>query len=416
MSDFNFTEQSTPEQKAAVDKIVGWLDNFDFNPKQKVMRMIGPAGSGKTTIMRQIAQKTKRRVRFAAFAGKAAMVLRSKGCEGAETLHKTFYEPRGASVKHYKEELAKLEGITNAAERVTQEALLAKLRKNMETPGFIRKLADEFEYGTAFCFDEVSMVDKFLGSDAESYGFPIVAVGDPNQLPPIQGTGYFFPPNFVPDIELKAVHRQKGDSPILRLADAVLANKTLPFGKLGDSEIVKGIPANRFLEFDQILCGTNKLRINVNTAIRKRQGRTKVMEPGEKLICLQNNYEVGVMNGSQWQVINCKPWTDTKGNVFYIAHIRSLDEPDVEITRALIHVNPLLEGHPKQDKYWTPMLSGVSTGLVMTYGYCITVHKSQGSQWGSVMVLDDWSGNSYREWLYTGITRAADRVTLARAQ
>ena len=62
------------------------------------------------------------------------------------------------------------------------------------------------------------------------------------------------------------------------------------------------------------------------------------------------------------------------------------------------------------------MLSGHPQALVMTYGYAMTVHKSQGSQWDSVVVLDDWTGSNYKEWLYTGLTRAAKRVTLVRAK
>lgn len=403
------------EQERGVRVIVDWLDNFEFQ-RVPVKRMIGPAGSGKTTMLKEIARRTKRRMRFAAFAGKAAMVLRTKGCDEAETIHKTIYEPRGQSVKHYREEIAKLEAMTNAADRVTQEAKLEQMRIAMQTPGFVRKLASEFHRSTAFGIDEVSMVDKFLGGDLQELGFPILAVGDPCQLPPVAGTGFFFPPGFKPDVELTQIHRQAAGSPVLRIATAIRNGQSIPYGKLGDSNIVRQLPLSEYLTYDQILCGTNKMRQQVNTAIRKLKGRTRVCEPGEKLICLQNNYEVGVMNGSQWEVVKCEPFTDTKGNVFYRAHIKSLDEPGVELKYALIHLNPLLEGHPKHDKHWTPMLTGTPTALVMTYGYCMTVHKSQGSQWDSVAIIDDWNGNSYKEWLYTGVTRAAQRMTIIRSQ
>ena len=409
MSDITFT----PEQEAAITKAVTWMDNFEFQ-KQKVMRMIGPAGTGKTSIMKEIGRRTKRRLLYGAFAGKAAMVLRSKGCEPSETLHKTLYEPRGGSIKHYKEELAILEGLSNEAERKTQENKLEQMRIAMQAPGFVKKLPAEFHIRTGFAFDEVSMVDKYVGGDAEALGFPILAVGDPFQLPAIMGDSYFFPKGFTPDIELKQIHRQAAGSPVLRLATAVRGGNLLPYGRMGDSEIVRQLPLKDYLEFDQILCGTNKMRKQVNSAMRKLMGRTKFCEPGDKLICLQNNYEVGVMNGSQWEVVKCQIWENPHGHKFYVSHLKSLDEPGVELKRAFVHVNPLLEGTSLENPHWTPMLTGVAVGLVMTHANAVTVHKAQGSQWNSVAVLDDWNGSHYAQWLYTAITRAALRVTVVR--
>ena len=50
------------------------------------------------------------------------------------------------------------------------------------------------------------------------------------------------------------------------------------------------------------------------------------------------------------------------------------------------------------------------------YGYAITVHKAQGSQWESVLLLDDkflvWKRPDRAKWLYTAITRAAESITV----
>ena len=50
------------------------------------------------------------------------------------------------------------------------------------------------------------------------------------------------------------------------------------------------------------------------------------------------------------------------------------------------------------------------------YGYALTVHKAQGLQWDSVVLFDE--SRAFREhrarWLYTGLTRAARRLTLVR--
>ncbi|MCI4680965.1 ATP-binding domain-containing protein, partial [Rhodoblastus acidophilus] len=49
-----------------------------------------------------------------------------------------------------------------------------------------------------------------------------------------------------------------------------------------------------------------------------------------------------------------------------------------------------------------------------TYGYALTVHKAQGSQWDRVTLFDE--SYAFREhrarWLYTGLTRAAQAITI----
>lgn len=410
--------QLSDQQEHAVQFFVDWLDKYEFSPKPQVRRLFGYAGTGKTTIMKEISKRSKRAVQFCAFAGKAAMVLRSKGCHNAQTIHRTIYEPRGTAIKAYREELAKLERMTDPGEIATQEAKLAQMREQMNSPGWVKRLPIDFDKNTAFVYDEVSMVDQYIGQDSESYGFPILAVGDPAQLPPVMGTGYFTHGK-QPDIMLTEIFRQEKDSPVLRLATAIRQGKVdFGYGKIGDSRVVPSLPVAEAATFDQILCGTNKTRMNMNVAVRKMQGRVRVLEIGEKLICLNNNYEVGIMNGSQWEVISEPKITEnSRGFKFYRCDLKSLDEPGVFAKGALIHLNPLLEGRKEQDKHWTPMLTGEQKALVMTYGYCMTVHKSQGSQWNSVVIYDDWGrGNSYKEWLYTGVTRAAEKVTIVRGQ
>src|SRR5262249_2202026 len=48
------------------------------------------------------------------------------------------------------------------------------------------------------------------------------------------------------------------------------------------------------------------------------------------------------------------------------------------------------------------------------YGYVLTVHKSQGSQLDDVVLFDESFGfpDSRERWLYTGITRAAKRLSI----
>jgi exodeoxyribonuclease V len=48
------------------------------------------------------------------------------------------------------------------------------------------------------------------------------------------------------------------------------------------------------------------------------------------------------------------------------------------------------------------------------YGYVLTVHKAQGSQWDDVVLFDESFAfpDTRERWLYTGITRAVRRLTV----
>jgi exodeoxyribonuclease-5 len=50
------------------------------------------------------------------------------------------------------------------------------------------------------------------------------------------------------------------------------------------------------------------------------------------------------------------------------------------------------------------------------FGYALTVHKAQGSQWNNVVLFDEsFAFRDTRErWLYTAITRAAETLTVVR--
>src|SRR6202035_5203735 len=167
-------------------------------------RLFGYAGTGKTTLARQVAEGADGKVLFAAFTGKAALVMRSKGCFGATTIHSLIYKP--------------------------QESATA-------TPSF--ELWDEAPASKAalIVIDECSMVDAELGRDLLSFGVPLLVLGDPAQLPPIQGGGFFTEAD--PDVMLTEVHRQAKDNPIIRLSMDIRAGEYLEPGRYGETEVVR---------------------------------------------------------------------------------------------------------------------------------------------------------------------------------
>ena len=363
----------SPQQDAALKAISLWLKD---KKGAQVFRMFGFAGTGKTTLARHIAENIDGDVRFAAFTGKAALVLRSKGCEGASTIHSLIYRSRS-----------------------TDE----------ETPEFVINRQSDAGDAKLIIIDECSMVDEDLGRDLLSFGTRVLVLGDPAQLPPVKGGGYFT--EAEPDIMLSEVHRQARDNPIVALSMAVRAGEKLVRGIYGESRVIgrDEINSEMVLSANQVLVGTNKTRRMYNTRIRNLMGYHDPLPGiGERLVCLRNEKKKGLLNGSMWSV---KEMRASKSKLV-IMNVTPLDELEgVKQGKSIkVSVLPDFFNGAEEDIPYTLRRNSDE----FTYGYALTVHKSQGSQWDEVMLFDE--SYAFREhsarWLYTGLTRAAERITI----
>src|SRR3981189_2651696 len=213
----------TPHQDSALKAVADWLmAKPGKSGTPPIFRLFGYAGTGKTTLARHIADGVDGEVKFAAFTGKAALVMRNKGCDNASTIHSLIYRAR---------------------------------ESGEETPTF--ELWDDAPASKAklIVIDECSMVDAEWGRDLMSFGLPVLVLGDPAQLPPIQGGGFFTAAG--PDVMLTEVHRQAADDPIIHLSMAVREGRRLEPGTYGDSQGVRKAERfpDRVLAADQVLGG-----------------------------------------------------------------------------------------------------------------------------------------------------------------
>src|SRR5271165_4382139 len=258
----------TPHQDAALKAIAGWWKAARGRPS--IFRLFGYAGTGKTTLARHIAAGIDGKVLFAAFTGKAACVMRSKGCRGASTIHRLIYKPQ---------------------------------EKNEETPTFELWSKAPASHAKLIIIDECSMVDAELARDLMSFEVPLLVLGDPAQLPPIQGGGFFTDAD--PDAMLTEVHRQARDNPIVRLSMDIRAGKSLAPGQYGETQVVSrgDLDPKRVIGADQILVGRNATRRSYNARLRERRGFAGALPvTGDKLVCLRNNRLKGLFNGGLWMV------------------------------------------------------------------------------------------------------------------
>lgn len=408
--------QFAPDQDAALLKADDWFRNGD----EQVFHFFGYAGTGKTTLAKHLASGIDGEVLFGAYTGKAAHVLKTKGCDNASTIHSMIYHSRDKSRKRLKEledTLVELIGRLTAASvnDIEGNDKVRELRRqikqeadNADQPMFIRNEDSVVKDADLIIIDECSMVDARMGEDLLSFGTKVLVLGDPAQLPPVGGAGYFTE-NVRPHVMLTEIHRQAQESPILRMATKVRNQEPLELGDWGENCHVlptgTKLDPDRMLDYDQLLVGRNKTRHASNAKMRRLKGiddAYPVLE--DRLVCLRNNSELGLLNGQ----------------IFYVADVTGVMDEKVFMSitpeDGMVSVEVSAHEHHFLGKGDELKWFEKKEAQEFDFGYALTVHKSQGSQWGSVCVFDEsgcFRADRHR-WLYTAITRAADDVTVVR--
>jgi len=389
------------DQQAAYDKIGDWLKRRT----KPVFNLQGYAGTGKSTIAKHLASQANGETIFCAPTGKAAHVLRSQGVS-AMTIHKLLYSPNGENpeIENLRQNISDLKQLNPVP-----EDKLTKARDQLHD--LMKRSNLSFSYNPLkldnvglIVIDESSMVNDNVAEDVLRLNKPILALGDPAQLPPVAGSGFFS--RGEPDWLLTEIHRQASGSPVIRLATTVRQNRPLELGSYGDSRVIRRADIDESWAdpaSGQILVGKNKTRLMWNKAVRRKRSFEGDIVQNEKLICLKNNYDYFVWNGCIYSVTDISP--GTRPNRIFVD---VLDDEKQFYSFEILEED--LRGQGAEVTGWE------RDGCVeVTYGYAITVHKSQGSQWPVVQIVDESSsfGLHSRNHLYTAITRAQEKVTVA---
>lgn len=349
----------TPEHHNAITKAVAW-----YKTKVQIFKIFGPAGSGKTTLAKMIVEQLGCTCAYAALSGKAAYRLRTSGCPGANTIHYFIYR------------------------LISEEG---------QPPRFILNTNSMLRHVDLLIIDEVSMLNQDTFRDLCSIAKKIIVLGDPFQLPPPRGLPAV---TQNPDVLLTEIHRQALESPVLRLATYIRLNKRYP----ADMQFISEREAEgRTDDYDMTLVGTNNVRQKLNSLYRSEKDYPHdALVAGEKLICIRNDRKFGIFNGSMWKA------NYVRGKSLIVEDLDNSEAPPINMTfddRVLFE-----KGTPDSYEYF-----GVRPAF-FHFGYHITTHKAQGSEWDNILIYDE--SGKFREdrwrWLYTAITRASKSCTVVR--
>lgn len=390
----------TKKQKIGLDLAVEKYKN-----KEKFIVISGYAGSGKSTLVRFIVEALEipeEEICYATFTGKAAEVLRKKGNPNSLTLHKLLYEnyPRKDGT-------------------------------------FYRRPKLSLEYKVVVV-DEISMAPKEMVDLLLKFPVFCIFLGDPFQLPPIcKDTDNGLLEH--PDVFLDEIMRQAAESEIIQLTMKIRNHQPISYFK---GKEVMVIPKSELLTghltwADMIICGTNNQRLTTNKEMRKILGYEKDIEEGEKVIvkrnywdCLNFDFEP-LVNGSVGYINNIResyaviPKYIKNLDNYFIESFNANFRPEVGsiypefkfdkrfLIEEVSDITPQIEYQIRRNAF----LEIPDIPLRMTYGYAITCHSAQGSQWDKVLVLEEkfpYDKEEHARWLYTACTRPAQKLVLVR--
>lgn len=382
--------------------------------KERCTIISGFAGTGKSTLVKFIISALafegagidpEKDVVYTSFTGKATQVLAKKGNKNTSTLHKLLF------ISHPKPD--------GTYTRIPVTTIPYKI----------------------VVVDEISMVPNSLMKRLASYNVHVIGLGDPFQLPPINKNE----DNHLldnPHIFLDEIMRQEEDSEIIDLSMKIRNGEPIDYFKGKNIQIIKRseLTTGMLQWADQILVATNDTRKAINNQMRELLGHQGDPEDGDKVICYRNYWEdecqggsalvngtIGYIKNSYGSFVSI-PGFLNKADYGKMKNLETLncdfiEENGEEYPGLIMDKHMILTGEKSldwkteyaisQNKNYKHLLP-----YEFTYGYAITTHRAQGSEWDKVLVIEEkfpFNKEEHARWLYTAITRAADKLVLVKA-
>ena len=379
-----------------------------YKNKEKYTVIAGYAGAGKSTLVRFIIEELKTYgvketdVCFACFTGKAAQVLLKKGNKNVITLHKLLYK---------------------------------SIPK--ESGGFVRIPNPSIPYKIVVV-DEVSMAPKTLMDLLFKHNVYVICLGDPFQLPPVdkKEDNHLLD---TPHIFLDEIMRQAQESEIIQLSMAIRENRPIEAFQGKEVQILNKEELNTGMLTwaDQILVATNATRASINTQMRKLLNFGEQPQDGDKIICLRNYWDcfsdneeplvngtIGILKNS---FLTKRYLPRIVKSIDGLSHIdlimgdfisdSGMYFHSLEMDKKMIDTGEFsLDWKTVYQLNRNPKTRDIPP-LEFTYGYAITCHKAQGSEWDKVLVIEEkfpFDKIEHARWLYTAVTRSSEKLVLVR--
>ena len=464
----------TSQQQSALNEIESFIESTD--PKDKIFILSGYAGTGKTTIIKEIlkssANKEESNILLMAPTGKAAKVLRERTWfDGACTIHSGIFCQDPIVVNQQDDDVAtsevKVVFPLNKSRARSRGWLCIIDEASMISSKDVKN--DDLIFGSGNMLNDIL---SYINLNNES---KVIFIGDPAQLPPVGdnasnalSSDWFIANGYSPKCAvLTDVVRQVKDSITLNnslkirtLLESEFRNNLQFETKLGEVEEM-GVETlietfyDNWINGDKgaIITYSNAVAYSYNLRIREKLGFSlSLLSEGDNLMVVHNNYFDGCVlyNGDNVEVNYVYPDTET----FNIKLKKKINDVVTEVTINLEFKEVLIineRGEEMRRKVLTNLLNSNKAALTpdehralyvhvcmrypgihdkseitnilktdpyfnalrVKYGYAITCHKAQGSEW-RIGYIDYASRRGFSDdalrWIYTATTRAKEKI------
>lgn len=384
-------ELNTSQQKVFNDAIDWWRRGTE-----QTFEISGPPGSGKSFLIDKIVKALKidsNRIAPMAYTGSAAINMRTKGMYSARTIFSWLYDFIEVPVLNDKGEPI-LDPVFNKP----------KFKMRFVPKSYLPDI-------DLIIVDEAGMVPEEMRNIIDSMGIPVIAAGDIDQLPPVAGkSGYLTEPWRVH--KLTEIMRQANDNTIVQFSQMLIKGIEIPHGKFKNVTVLyeDEINDNMIAQSDIIICGKNTTRDNINNHIRHDMFGFTNPTPnlGERLVCRKNNWQIesGGINLTNGLVGNCITMIGPDSFNQKDVTFKMSFKPDI-IDSYFKDIDVDLRYMTSDKKGRDALLeTNFSKGNKFEFGYAITTHMSQGSEFNRGMYFEEYlNKNINRNLHYVGITR-----------
>ena len=384
-------ELNTSQQKVFNDAINWWRRGTE-----QTFEISGPPGSGKSFLIDKIVKALKidsNRIAPMAYTGSAAINMRTKGMYSARTIFSWLYDFIEVPVLNDKGEPI-LDPVFNKP----------KFKMRFVPKSYLPNI-------DLIIVDEAGMVPEEMRNIIDSMGIPVIAAGDIDQLPPVAGkSGYLTEPWKVH--KLTEIMRQANDNTIVQFSQMLIKGIEIPHGKFKNVTVLyeDEINDNMIAQSDIVICGKNTTRDNINNHIRHDMFGFTNPTPnlGERLVCRKNNWQIesGGINLTNGLVGNCITMIGPDSFNQKDVTFKMSFKPDI-IDSYFKDIDVDLRYMISDKKGRDALLeTNFSKGNKFEFGYAITTHMSQGSEFNRGMYFEEYlNKNINRNLHYVGITR-----------
>lgn len=417
------------------------LEDFLEKPSdERVFILSGSAGTGKTTLTKAIVNylmTLQLPVHLIAPTGKAASILKSKSGIETQTIHQLIYHPEQLEDGRVK---FNFKGNSNEVRTIyiVDEASMIPSKK--ESTG-------DFISNNPLLLDLIRFV--FMGNSQNQ----IIFLGDVYQLAPVlEHESIALSAKRIREIfdlattqvELTEITRQANDSPVLRLANQIKSAQdcnqslyTIKPPRLANADLALDYYLTFFdpQNLDEVImiCKSNDQVQDWNRKIREKLGL------GQSTLCVGDVVMLrsawmgtghSLVNGNMGLVTSISDHTEEiEGLRFKNADILfKIGEENIRINTK-VYLDSLDNPIAKMDTESIKMLKRnrmakntvyrqtqrakddpYMNAMRLSYGYALTGHKAQGSEWRRVLFTPDKLHTTDHPWMYTAVTRARNEV------